>query len=580
MEEFLVSARKYRPLTFDTVVGQKALTTTLKNAIASKKLAHAYLFCGPRGVGKTTCARIFAKAINCLSPTSGGDACGQCESCKAFDEGRSMSRHELDAASNNSVEDIRELIKQVQIPPQVGRYKVFIIDEVHMLSASAFNAFLKTLEEPPSNVIFILATTEKHKILPTILSRCQVFDFARITPRDIIAHLQGVAGREGVETQEEALELIAEKADGGMRDALSIFDQMVSFTGGKLSYESVCNNLNVLGTAYYLRMTDLILEKKTTDCMLLFNEILQKGFDGGNFIGGMASHFRDLLLCKDERTITLLERSEQTRTQLRQQAQRCPVKMLYKAIQLCNECDQSYRTSRNKRLQVEVCLILLSQLQEEGDASAGGLRPSHVIKPIFGQQAPGAQPVQVQATTTPATSPSPTPQPAAQQSPQQTDRKAPKLKTISGFGPSLRLQPEKADKATSRPKGPVPKQMHTPLDTDLLRMAWMEIIQKMPREEVAMAQRMRDMQPQVKNADCICITVNNNQVKQELQSLQQRILPFLQKRLGNDFLSIEIEVADTQVTQQFYTKEGIYKLMTEANPTMKLFVEQFKLELD
>ena len=580
MEEFLVSARKYRPLTFDTVVGQKALTTTLKNAIASKKLAHAYLFCGPRGVGKTTCARIFAKAINCLSPTSGGDACGQCESCKAFDEGRSMSIHELDAASNNSVEDIRELIKQVQIPPQVGRYKVFIIDEVHMLSASAFNAFLKTLEEPPSNVIFILATTEKHKILPTILSRCQVFDFARITPRDIIAHLQGVAGREGVETQEEALELIAEKADGGMRDALSIFDQMVSFTGGKLSYESVCNNLNVLGTAYYLRMTDLILEKKTTDCMLLFNEILQKGFDGGNFIGGMASHFRDLLLCKDERTITLLERSEQTRTQLRQQAQRCPVKMLYKAIQLCNECDQSYRTSRNKRLQVEVCLILLSQLQEEGDASAGGLRPSHVIKPIFGQQAPGAQPVQVQATTTPATSPSPTPQPAAQQSPQQTDRKATKLKTISGFGPSLRLQPEKADKATSLPKSPVPKQMHTPLDTDLLRMAWMEIIQKMPREEVAMAQRMRDMQPQVKNADCICITVNNNQVKQELQSLQQRILPFLQKRLGNDFLSIEIEVADTQVTQQFYTKEGIYKLMTESNPTLKLFVEQFKLELD
>ena len=579
MEEFLVSARKYRPLTFDTVVGQKALTTTLKNAIASKKLAHAYLFCGPRGVGKTTCARIFAKAINCLSPTSGGDACGQCESCKAFDEGRSMSIHELDAASNNSVEDIRELIKQVQIPPQVGRYKVFIIDEVHMLSASAFNAFLKTLEEPPSNVIFILATTEKHKILPTILSRCQVFDFARITPRDIIAHLQGVAGREGVETQEEALELIAEKADGGMRDALSIFDQMVSFTGGKLSYESVCNNLNVLGTAYYLRMTDLILEKKTTDCMLLFNEILQKGFDGGNFIGGMASHFRDLLLCKDERTITLLERSEQTRTQLRQQAQRCPVKMLYKAIQLCNECDQSYRTSRNKRLQVEVCLILLSQLQEEGDASAGGLRPSHVIKPIFGQQAPGAQPVQVQATTTPATSPSPTPQPAAQQSPQQTDRKAPKLKTISGFGPSLRLQPEKAE-ATSLPKSPVPKQMHTPLDTDLLRMAWMEIIQKMPREEVAMAQRMRDMQPQVKNADCICITVNNNQVKQELQSLQQRILPFLQKRLGNDFLSIEIEVADTLITQQFYTKEGIYKLMTEANPTMKLFVEQFKLELD
>ena len=584
MEEFLVSARKYRPLTFDTVVGQKALTTTLKNAIASKKLAHAYLFCGPRGVGKTTCARIFAKAINCLSPTAGGDACGVCESCRAFDEGRSMSIHELDAASNNSVEDIRELIKQVQIPPQVGRYKVFIIDEVHMLSASAFNAFLKTLEEPPANVIFILATTEKHKILPTILSRCQVFDFSRITTRDTIAHLQSVAAREGVEAEEEALELIAEKADGGMRDALSIFDQMVSFTGGRLSHEGVCSSLNVLGTAYYLRMSDLILESKTADCMLLFNEILQKGFDGGNFIGGMASHFRNLLVCKDERTANLLERSEHTRRQLGQQAQRCPVRFLYKAIQLCNECDQNYRTSRNKRLQVEICLILLSQLQEEGDTPAGGLRPSHVIKPIFGQQAPGAQPVQAQ-TSIPNATPSPAPQPPVRPDHrpailQQAEKRTPKLKTISGFGPSLKLHQETASKPESQQTAPSAQQARAPLQTDTLRIAWLELINSMPREEAAMAQRMRDMQPQVKSPDCISITVNNTQVRQEMLSLQQKFLPFLQKKLANDYLTIDIEVADKQQTQQHYTKEGVYKLMTEANPTLRLFVEQFRLEID
>ena len=307
MENYIVSARKYRPSTFESVVGQKALTTTLKNAIASNKLAHAYLFCGPRGVGKTTCARIFAKTINCLTPTAEGEACNECESCSAFNEQRSYNIHELDAASNNSVEDIRSLIEQVRIPPQIGKYKVYIIDEVHMLSQQAFNAFLKTLEEPPHHAIFILATTEKHKILPTILSRCQIYDFNRINVNDTVEHLQYVAQKEGINAEPEALNVIAQKADGGMRDALSIFDQVVSFTGGNIQYKSVIENLNVLDYEYYFRLTDCFLENKVSDAILLFNDVLNKGFDGNHFITGLSSHFRDLLVSKDASTLSLLE---------------------------------------------------------------------------------------------------------------------------------------------------------------------------------------------------------------------------------------------------------------------------------
>ncbi|MBR6460087.1 MAG: DNA polymerase III subunit gamma/tau, partial [Actinomycetaceae bacterium] len=311
MSEYIVSARKYRPLTFSSVVGQGAIATTLKNAIQSGKLAHAYLFCGPRGVGKTTCARIFAKTINCMNPQPDGEACGQCESCLAFQEQRSMNIHELDAASNNSVDDIRSLIEQVRIPPQIGRYKVFIIDEVHMLSTAAFNAFLKTLEEPPAHAIFILATTEKHKILPTILSRCQIYDFQRMSVDNIVSHLSHVAQEEGYTVEPEALNIIAQKADGGMRDALSIFDQVVSYTGGQITYQRVIENLNVLDYDYYFRLVDLMLEQKIPDAMLLYNEILGKGFDGGPFISGLASHLRDLLVSRDPATTVLLEASDE-----------------------------------------------------------------------------------------------------------------------------------------------------------------------------------------------------------------------------------------------------------------------------
>lgn len=361
MDNYIVSARKYRPSTFKSVVGQRSLTTTLKNAIASNKLAHAYLFCGPRGVGKTTCARIFAKTINCLSSTEEGEACNNCESCVAFNEQRSFNIHELDAASNNSVDDIRSLIDQVRIPPQIGKYKVYIIDEVHMLSSAAFNAFLKTLEEPPLHAIFILATTEKHKILPTILSRCQIYDFSRISISDTVEHLQYVASQENVTTEAEALNVLAQKADGGMRDALSIFDQVVSFTGGNVTYKAVIENLNVLDYEYYFKLTEAILAGNVSDSLLILNDILNKGFDGHNIITGIASHFRDILVCKDPRTAELFEVGASIRDRYIAMAQQCPTPFLYKALEIVNECDLNYRNSKNKKLLVELALIRLCQ---------------------------------------------------------------------------------------------------------------------------------------------------------------------------------------------------------------------------
>ena len=392
MGEYIVSARKYRPSAFDAVVGQEALTTTLKNAIAAGKLAHAYLFCGPRGVGKTTCARIFAKTINCLHPAANGEACDECESCKAFNEQRSLNIHELDAASNNSVEEIRALIEKVRIPPQIGRYKVFIIDEVHMLSTAAFNAFLKTLEEPPSYVIFILATTEKHKILPTILSRCQVYDFNRMNVHTIVNHLRFVAEKEGYTYEPEALDIIAQKADGGMRDALSIFDQAVSFTNGNLTYNKVIENLNVLDYEYYFKLVDLFLKNEVPQCMLVFNEILEKGFEGSHFISGLALHLRDLLVSRDAVTIRVLEVSSNIKERYLEQARRCPPKFLYRAIKLCSDCDLNYRSSKNKRLLVEISLIQLSQLTLEDDSTGSGRGPEKILKPLFTQPAETAQP--------------------------------------------------------------------------------------------------------------------------------------------------------------------------------------------
>ena len=642
MEEYIVSARKYRPLTFDSVVGQRALTTTLKNAIATGKLAHAYLFCGPRGVGKTTCARIFAKTINCLTPTAEGEACGECESCKAFDEQRSMSIHELDAASNNSVEDIRELIKQVQIPPQIGRYKVFIIDEVHMLSSAAFNAFLKTLEEPPSYVIFILATTEKHKILPTILSRCQVYDFQRMTIQGMVEHLQYVAQKEGYTAETEALNLIAQKADGGMRDALSIFDQMVSFTGGNLTYDLVCQNLNVLSAEYYFRFVDHFLKGEVEPSLLLLNEILMKGFDAGNFIGGLASHLRDLLVSRDEQTLPLLETSDQMRARYHEQALRCKPKFLYRAIRLCNDCDQSYRTSRNKRLQVEICLIQAAQLADD-DVPGAGLGPAKILKPIFAELAAARKSRQASRVETPAAtsasvqsspsasaqpaqpSPSASAQPASPSSPQAAPRARVPYNNIaaaatsgssvgeaSPAAPSVSVSPvataQAAEGRSSLPKlklrsfghhaeptgaasegaaktdpavAEKPREkMLVPLNDDEVYSAWFAAISQLPHEHNAMAERMKSMTPVVEGTSTIRVEVNNERVADYLRQLSPWLEAFLRPRLQNDEAHIEVQVSTVEVVERIYSKPERLKGMLSRNAALREMAQTLQLEME
>ena len=396
MENYIVSARKYRPETFENVIGQPSITTTLRNAIRVRQLAHAYLFCGPRGIGKTTCARIFAKTINCFNITDAVEACNECESCRSFNTSRSYNIHELDAASNNSVEDIRTLIDQVRIPPQVGKYSVYIIDEVHMLSPNAFNAFLKTLEEPPSHAIFILATTEKHKIIPTILSRCQIFDFNRIKIEDIVAHLETIASAENIETESEGLNVIAQKADGAMRDALSIFDLIASFSSGKISYKNVIDNLNVLDYDYYFRVTESILGGDVSSALLIFDEVLDKGFDGHNFINGLSSHFRDLLVCRDEATLGLLEAGETTRKRYGAQSKSCSPELLINSLALTNHCDLSFRASKNQRLHVELCLVQLcgQNTAEKKNSEPGSSRPlkgEEPGKPGQGQRDPAPQ---------------------------------------------------------------------------------------------------------------------------------------------------------------------------------------------
>ena len=589
MQEYIVSARKYRPMTFSTVVGQSALTTTLKNAIASDKLAHAYLFCGPRGVGKTTCARIFAKTINCLTPMEDGESCGQCESCVAFDKGRSMNIHELDAASNNSVEDIRELIKQVQIPPQTGRYKVFIIDEVHMLSSQAFNAFLKTLEEPPSYVIFILATTEKHKILPTILSRCQVYDFSRMSVENTVAHLRSVAEKEGYTTEDDALQLIAEKADGGMRDALSIFDQMVSFTAGELTYDKVCASLNVLSTEYYFRLTDHFLAQEVAPCMLLFNEVLCKGFDGSNFIAGLANHMRQLLVAKDASTLPLLEVSEKTRQRYCEQAAKCSSKFIYRAIKLCNDCDQAYRQSHNKRLQAEICLIQCAQLSDADDAAGSGRCPGKILKPIFNlgalaQPSPQTAVPQPEKAKTGTHAPQhaahtlniPTTQPSGQMG-----GGGPRLKkfNLNQLGPSINVAPPTHTTEEKNLETETLEAANKPYTQEDITFQWHSYVERMPLERRAMAMRMRAMTPKLISSNTFEIVANNPQIAQYLLNLKDNILQTMRKNLCNLDINMSVRIADIQEVRHITSKPALYQMMVQRNKNVQRLAEMLKLEI-
>ena len=580
MENYIVSARKYRPSTFDSVVGQRALTTTLKNAIATGKLAHAYLFCGPRGVGKTTCARIFAKTINCLSPGTDGEACNQCESCMAFNEQRSYNIHELDAASNNSVEDIRTLIDQVRIPPQIGKYKVYIIDEVHMLSQAAFNAFLKTLEEPPHHAIFILATTEKHKILPTILSRCQIYDFNRMNVQDTVGHLQYVASKEGIQAEPEALNVIAQKADGGMRDALSIFDQVASFTGGNITYQGVIQNLNVLDYEYYFRLTDFFLENKASDTMLLLNEVLRKGFDAHHFITGLASHFRDLLVSKDPITLPLLEVGASIRERYQQQAQKCEQKFLYRAMKLCNDCDLNYRTSKNKRLLVELTLIQCAQLTlPDADDLIGGRSPRKRLKPLFTQQ-----PV----ITSPSQPQQPTGEVAARKNPlpeiKIEKRKIPVMKL--GTGISIRNYQTPEEKKTAvTPKNTETVSQQSDYEDYMfnekdLNYYWREFAQqKLPIEEKANAARMMNMSPKLLDDTTFEVGVDNGMVEKYMNQLLPAIQAHLRERLHNRKITMKVRVFEAKEVVRAYSPVERFQLMSKKNPKLMKLKEVFGLEL-
>ena len=620
MENYIVSARKYRPSTFESVVGQRALTTTLKNAIATQKLAHAYLFCGPRGVGKTTCARIFAKTINCMTPTADGEACNQCESCVAFNEQRSYNIHELDAASNNSVDDIRQLVEQVRIPPQIGKYKVYIIDEVHMLSASAFNAFLKTLEEPPRHAIFILATTEKHKILPTILSRCQIYDFNRISVEDTVNHLSYVASKEGITAEPEALNVIAMKADGGMRDALSIFDQVVSFTGGNITYKSVIDNLNVLDYEYYFRLTDCFLENKVSDALLLFNDILNKGFDGSHFITGLSSHFRDLLVGKDSVTLPLLEVGASIRQSYQEQAQKCPLPFLYRAMKLCNECDLNYRISKNKRLLVELTLIQVAQLTTEGDDVSGGRGPKKTIKPVFTQPAAAQQPQVASATqvqqaslhsspssvTTQAANGTTAQHPqasaavqpgasvssgAASSAPSQgagvaqtarEERKIPVMK-MSSLGVSIknpqRDQVSQNATTTYVPKVQQPEEDFMFNDWDL-NYYWQEYAGQLPKEQDALAKRMQMLRPVLlNNSTTFEVVVDNEFAAKDFTALIPELQSYLRGRLKNSKVVMTVRVSEATETIRPVGRVEKFQMMAQKNQALMQLKDEFGLEL-
>ena len=597
MDNYLVSARKYRPDTFDTVVGQSALTTTLKNAVKNNQLAHAYLFCGPRGVGKTTCARIFAKTINCQQLSASGEACNVCESCKSFNDQRSMNIFELDAASNNSVDGIRTLVDQVRIPPQLGKYKVYIIDEVHMLSSSAFNAFLKTLEEPPHHAIFILATTEKHKILPTILSRCQIHDFNRISVEDIVQQLKKVALAEQTQVEEEALNVIAVKADGGMRDALSIFDQVASYGNGTITYQHTIENLNVLDYDYYFKLTQALLAGEVSQSLLIFNDILNHGFDGQHFITGLASHFRDLMVCKDPATLVLLEVGAGIRERYKLQAQECPAEFLYVAIKYCNDTDLAYRESKNKRLLVELALIRIAQLSDPKKKIRERLNEL-----LRGDELPPLLPLiaavetTVNASETPAapkaeqkTETSATDQPAGTETiPELTETKAApnqrSTNNLSGYRSvrSIRMNRQQAtDEGAENTKKPTHDDIsdEAPYTQEALVKAWNDYSNDLP-DDIHLANGMKTSSLKRLKDHSYEVLVSNQVLQKKLEDLKYSLERHLKKAVKNRHIQLSIRLDESENASRPYTTRDRFEAMAKKNPALLDFYRLFGLDMD
>jgi DNA polymerase III subunit gamma/tau len=623
MDNFIVSARKYRPVTFDTVIGQQSITGTLKNAIRNNQLAQAFLFCGPRGVGKTTCARILAKTINCERPTANIEPCNECTSCVTFNESSSFNIHELDAASNNSVDDIRNLVDQVRIPPQMGKYKVYIIDEVHMLSAQAFNAFLKTLEEPPSYAKFILATTEKHKIIPTILSRCQIFDFKRITIQDIANHLAFVASHEQVTADAEALHIIAQKADGALRDALSIFDQMVNLGNRNITRELVIQNLNVLDYDYYFRILDHTLSGNFKEVLLILNEVIEKGFEGQHFITGLGEHLRSLLMCMDPSTVKLVEASDTIREKYMMQAKTSPVLFLINTLDIINKCDVSYRTANNKRLTLEVALIQMCQVGNPLPMQSVNLPPAQqptvsatvVVTPAPTSPSPQKpetpDPVDVvQETAKPvAVTESITAEPVAvpdpiQTVPEQSSEIAGPVAPVAGIAsekePSNPVHSEHLEKypATSMhsiknlmqqgtniaPKveetSPV-KNRKEPFSTDQLAMAFDKYAESIRENSAMLYSALTAHKPEIKEENRILIILDNLILQKEINEAWNELLGFLKQELQNDLIQMEVEItSQPSENKRFMSDKDKLEAMVEKNPNLATLTDQLNLELD
>ncbi len=582
MDNYIVSARKYRPTTFQSVVGQKALVQTLKAAVSTRKLAHAYLFCGTRGVGKTTCARIFAKTINCLNPTHEGEACNECESCRAFNEQRSLNIMELDAASNNSVEDIRQLIDKVRIPPQLGQYKVYIIDEVHMLSTAAFNAFLKTLEEPPHHAVFILATTEKHKLLPTILSRCQIYDFQRITLTDIVDHLRYVASQEGISAEDEALNVIAQKADGGMRDALSIFDQVASSSGGNITYRSAIDNLNILDYDYYFRLTDALLANNVPDALMIFDEVLRAGFAAQLFVNGLSSHFRDLMVSRDSVTLPLLEVGAGIAERYAEQSARCANTFLYQAMELSNRCELDYRISNNKRLLVELMLIKICQLMAPQSQPQLALslqrivpsqqNPTTAVQPAAADtNLPKVKSYAVQAAS---------PVSEAEQS-SRIILPPPSSSSVATSGKHRMFSIKNGGfKSTEQKKEEVRAvaEMNEMFSQEQLESVWLQFTHTIPGETL-MIQTMQSCMPRMINARDFEVVVDNHAQVDKIHSHSLNLLSFLRTNLRNTHIEMMVRESEKQERRKAFSPAERFMVMAEKNPELNRLKESFGLEL-